>query len=128
MLQLRHRFFPAALALFLLIAMGCASSGGAEGAAPSGEPGVTQITIESFHGSSEDLRVFIEPDGGVGRIDHGAVPHGENRSFGHEGDPGQFQIVGEQPVGVVRSNRFTISRNTNITWNVEQNRIVTSRR
>lgn len=128
MTELRHRVGAAALALFLVFATGCASSGGSEGAAPSGEPGVTQITVENFHANSDDMRVYMEPDGGVGRIDLGTVPRGETRNFSYDGAPGQFRIVGERPVGTTRSNRFTISHNTNITWNVEQNRIVTSRR
>lgn len=125
---LRHRIFGATLALFVVLAAGCASSGGGEGVVDSGEPGVTQITIENFHSTSDDLRIFMEPDGGVGRIEIGVVPRGETRNFTYDGDRGQFRLVAERPVGTTRSNRFTVNHNTNITWNMQQNRIVTSRR
>lgn len=127
MKQRSNRLFGATLALFLTLAVGCASGGGSE-TADSGEPGVTRITVENFHPNSEDLRVYMEPDGGVGRIDLGVVPRGETGEFTYDGERGQFRLVAERPVGTIRSTRVNVNHNTNLTWNTQQNRIVTSRR
>ncbi len=127
MKQRRNRLAGATLALFLTLAAGCASGGGAE-ATDSGEPGVTRITVENFHPNSEDIRVYMEPDGGVGRIDLGGVPRGETGEFSYDGNTGQFRLVAERPVGTTRSERINVNHNTNLTWNLQQNRIVTSRR
>jgi hypothetical protein len=127
MKQRSNRLFGATLALFLTLAVGCASGGGSEAADP-GEPGVTRITVENFHPNSEDLRVYMEPDGGVGRIDLGVVPRGETTEFNYDGERGQFRLVAERPVGTLRSNRINVNHNTHLTWTIQQNRIVTSRR
>jgi len=128
MTELRHRLYGATLVLFLAMTAGCASGGEGAPAAAPGEPGMTQITVDNMHSSAENLELFITPDGGVGRTKIGDVPRGETRSFSFDGNTGPYRLIAVRPVATTTSERVTINHSTNLTWIIQQNRVVVSRR
>jgi hypothetical protein len=127
MVGLMHRLSATAMVALLVLATGCAS-GGAEASSDPGIPGTTRITVENFHSNAEDLEIFIVPDGGVARVRLGAVPRGDSGAFTFDGDRGSYRLVAIRPVGETTSDRVNVNHTTNITWNIEQNRVVVSRR
>lgn len=107
----------------------CASGGGGGGGADDPDYGVaTPITVENLHSSSEDLTVFLRPEGGVARINLGTVPRGEARSFRFEGDVGQYRLIAERPVGTTESEPLNITHQSYIIWDMSTNRVVINRR
>jgi hypothetical protein len=127
MAGLMNRLVATAMVALLAFATGCAA-GGPEALGDPGTPGVTRISVENFHSSAEDLEVFIVPDGGVARIRMGNVPRGETGTFTFDGDRGPYRLIAVRPVGETTSDRININHTTNIAWNIQQNRVVVSRR
>lgn len=125
--SLRHRLFGASLIMFLALAVGCASGGPAEDAAPV-EEGTTPITIENFHSGSNDLQVYIQRDGSSARVPLGNVPRGEIETIVFDGETGQYRLIAIAPVGTTTSERISIRHQTVLTWTIQGNRITTSSR
>jgi hypothetical protein len=128
MTELRHRLFGATLVLFIAMTAGCASSAERAPTAGAGEPGVTEITVDNMHSAAEDMELYITPDGGVGRTKIGDVPRGETRSFRFDGSTGPYRLIAVRPVATTTSERVTINHSSNLTWIIQQNRVVVSRR
>jgi hypothetical protein len=127
MAGLMNRLAATALVALLAFATGCAA-GGPEAPGDPGLPGTTRISVENFHPGSEDLEVFIVPDGGVARTRMGAVPRGDTGTFTFDGDRGPYRLIAVRPVGEITSDRVNINHTTSLTWNIQQNRVVVSRR
>jgi hypothetical protein len=119
--------------VFVLLAAfglaGCASGGGGEGAAAaSTEPGVTRITVDNTHPTSEDIQVFLQIDGGTARQLLGDLPRGETKTFTYDGDRGYYRLVAERAGGRTTSPRVSVMHNTSYLWMISGNRLQLSRR
>lgn len=124
---LRHRLLGVSLVVSLILAAGCASSGETEAMTDIAE-GTTPITVENFHAAAEDLRIYIQRAGAASRDMLGTVPRGETRSFTFGGESGQYRLIADMPVSSMESEQFSIRHETIITWDIQGNRIITSRR
>jgi hypothetical protein len=128
MSAVRMRMLGAALGMTFALLVGCASGGGAAADGEPVEEGTTRITIENFHSNAEDLQIYVQRDGSAQRVPLGTVPRGQTQNLVFGDDPGQYRLIADQPIGTVRSQLINISHRTNITWNIQQNRVVVSNR
>lgn len=122
---LRHRLFGITLAASFLLVAGCASSGETVSDIPEG---TTPITIENYHAAAEDLQIYIQRSGSASRDRLGAVPRGETETFSFDGETGEYRLIADMPVSSMDSEAFSIRHETVITWNIQNDRIITSRR
>jgi len=122
-----QRWFALALVAFVAGIAGCASSG--ESAGPAGEPGTsTRITIDNLHSTSEDLQIYIVPDGGVARTLIGTVERGETKALTYEGPTGGFRLIAVRPVGESQSERINVTHAQHFSWTISGNRMLIQRR
>lgn len=117
--------------LLLTVVAACASSGTASESAPA-TPGTASgltINIQNDFANASRMTIFIEPSAGGVRQSLGVVEPGTSRTFSHQGaQDGQYVLIRQGSGGDTRSERFTVSGATTVTWDLSGSRVIVSRR